>query len=648
MAYKKGYTPKSAEEKQKEIDDLTAKMTEKIDSYFESKENIQEHLRFMSNFYNYSSRNMALIDSQFMGAEAVGSFNFWKSKGASVNKGEKGIKILVPTPVEYFNNAMDQDGKPLWKQVKFANAKEKEKLERGEYLTKKVMFFKVGHVFEYTQTNAREKGLEVSEIFGRYHRNDTIENDKELMAALEKVAQKIGVEIADTPPTELGTAKGAFYPQLNVIGLNPRNTPSENITVLLHELAHAELHSVEKQEKRDKPLDKQEKEFQAEMVAYTVASRYGIDTERFSLSYLASWTKNAEFADKEQLLNEVRKTSIDFIDVMDQHFELQKDKQLEHELAFSKPIFLVEYGHLSQAAITSVDTKEALLEKIKDEKGYEKLATITDANELVSAFNKEMAEKYYLYEQVDNKPKMLIQWSEHDQLEKNQLMRFGEGNALIAELEQQHQVASDEIGYYKTRYHVIIPNEDGVTLINPDRLDIGDGYYDSPYQQLISEKVQVVEKENVIMAGLSKEIDNQLLTDIATNAHEKQHGELNIKEPMMLLHGYTNDFKDFGKLNNIDYDELNASEYKYTVAVPHDGELYLYSNQYTKGEYVFPLHQMEKDETFDKGIYGKLDASWNNELARQDELYINSIAKRIVQEVHKEETKNSKDFEVNR
>lgn len=616
MAYKKNYTRKKPEEKQKEIEELTATMSAKIESYFESKENIQEHLRFMSNFYHYSARNMALIDSQFMGAQVVGSFAFWKKRGVSVNRGEKGIKIFVPVPVKYFNNAVTPDGEPLWKQVKYATEHEKAKLERGEYQTKTTTFFNVGHVFEYTQTNAREKGLEVSEIFGRYHRDETIENKKEYMEALKKVAEKVGVEIVDTPPIELGTAKGAFFSELHMIGLNPRNTASENIPVLLHELAHAELHSKEKQEARDKPLETAEKEFQAEMVAYTVASYYGIDTESFSLSYLANWTQNASLEDKEQLLNGVCETSKKFIDILDEHFESQKEKQVEQSFEFEKPVFLVAYSDLSQATITTIHSKDLLLEKIKGTNGYEKLADISDAKEFIATFNTEMSENYFLYEQTDNKPKMVIQWSEHDRLQKNQLMGFGEGNALLSDLEAIHS-KNEEMGYYKTRYHVLVPTENDVALLNVDRLDIGDGYYTSPYQQMISENVQIVENGKVSMGILEKRFENQLLTDMAVHTHEKANSELTIQKPMMMLHGFTDDFRDFGKLNNIDYGKLDVNEYKYTIAVPHNDELYLYSNQYEKGDYVSPLHQMEQDETFDKDVFAKLDKSWNQELAQQ-------------------------------
>lgn len=340
MAYKRNYKTKSFEEKQKEIEELTSSMDTQMESYFESEDKIQEHLKFMSNFHKYSARNMALIDKQFMGAKAVGSYNYWQSREVQIKKGEKGIKILVPTPIEYFKRGIDTNGKDNWVKVTSANAQEKKLLEKGALKTKKVMFFKVGHVFEYTQTNAREKGIEVSEIFGRYHREGSIENDQEFMKAFGKIAQEINVNITDTPPTELGTAKGGFYPDLNVIAMNQRNTTADNIPVMLHELAHAELHNREREKKREHQLTTNEKEFQAEMTAYVVASHYGIEMENFSLPYLANWTKNANLQDKEQLLNEIRKTAGKFIDVIDQHFVevklLEKEQVLSDSLTISE------------------------------------------------------------------------------------------------------------------------------------------------------------------------------------------------------------------------------------------------------------------------------------------------------------------------
>ena len=58
---RKKYTEKTAEEKQKEIEELSEKMTNQLSSYFITEDALKEHLAFMSIFYNYSLRNMALI-----------------------------------------------------------------------------------------------------------------------------------------------------------------------------------------------------------------------------------------------------------------------------------------------------------------------------------------------------------------------------------------------------------------------------------------------------------------------------------------------------------------------------------------------------------------------------------------------------------
>lgn len=315
------YKRKTKEEREQELNELTERMTAQIDSYFISQDALKEHLQFMSNFHNYSPRNMALIESQFKGAQAVGSFNFWKSKGVSVKKGERGIQILVPTPIEYFRRGDE------WVQKRFANAKEKEQIKNGTLATQKRPFFKVGHVFEYTQTNAREKGFEVSKLFGQFHKDGNIENNKDLMAALKKVADKVGYTILDEPRFELGTAKGAAFPTIKEIALNPRNTDFENVTTLLHELAHAKLHT----SKESRTMTVPEREFQAEMVSYVVAHKFGIDTEDFTLSYLGNWTRGGrELKDKEKLLGDVRAASNEFIEIIEEHLKtVDKDKTIE-------------------------------------------------------------------------------------------------------------------------------------------------------------------------------------------------------------------------------------------------------------------------------------------------------------------------------
>jgi Large polyvalent protein associated domain 25/N-terminal domain of anti-restriction factor ArdC/IrrE N-terminal-like domain len=631
---KKIFTRKTPEEKQKEIEELTAAMDEKINSYFESPQKMIEHLAFMSNFYQYSPRNMALIQNQFQGAEAVGSFEFWKSKGASVNKGEKGIKILVPTPVEYFERGEE------WVQVKYATKSEKEQLKQGQLETEKKMFFSIGHVFEYTQTNAREKGLKVSEIFGRYHRDGTIENDKEMTTALKKIANQLGFEILKEPPYELGTTKGVAFPYEKKIALNPRNTDYENVSTLIHELAHAKLHTPGRREE----LTRSEREFQAEMVAYVVSNRYGIDTEKFSLSYLANWTQGKDINDKERLLKEVRESAKEYIDTIDNHFaEIGLLK--ENRQAQNKQLLLMEFGSLSHAELKQVSHEEIdkmLSKRIHELEKPEVInrdlkASISDMQlllekeeinqEYIQSFNAVLKHNYQLIEQENiQQPTILIQWSEHHELKDGTLIRFAEGNELMKKLElQAHIDVEREVEYYKTRYHLLIPNDNKVDLINMDRLDIGDGYYSSPYQQIISEK------------SLMLEHTNALLNDLALFKHQEKHGALKIGEPSMLIHGYMTDFNHFGKVNNADYDQIADKDIQYTVALQNeDKELIVFSGEFNKDRFAHPLHHMEHNG-IDKGIYEQLEKHWHNEIVRIENEQISNWAKATIPKIHEAE-----------
>lgn len=355
---KKAYNKKSKEDKEKEVNNLLEKANEGIEKCFTSPEHFKELISYMSKFYNYSFRNTFLIQEQFKGAVAVGSYAFWKEKGFTVNKGEKGIKILVPNRLsDYFINSKGEEVK-----LSKATPEEKRLIEQGEIEVRKgKLIFNQGYVFEVSQTNAKAKDL--PKIFPGRWLDGEVNNYDLIYKAMENIANKIGVRIIE-PKEELGSVKGVSYPLTKEVALNPRNTQLQNVKTLIHELAHAKLHTMETRDN----YTTNEKEFQAEMSAYAVCSYFGLDTSEYSFRYIKSWTENVELKDKEKLINEVRETVKEYIEIIEEtlinsnSLLLENKDKIEQKLEDKK---LINFLGKDRVVINEITRDE--LEKIINE-----------------------------------------------------------------------------------------------------------------------------------------------------------------------------------------------------------------------------------------------------------------------------------------
>ncbi|MBY0596973.1 ImmA/IrrE family metallo-endopeptidase [Bacillus bingmayongensis] len=338
-------SPVSFEEKKQKVVALTKKMEKSIEGYFRSPEDLKEYLSFMAKFYRYSPSNIALIQNQFEGSRAVGSFSFWKEKGFSVKKGEKGIQILVPNQTT--TKFKGKDG--TWKPIAKANEEEKKQIESKSVEVKPGrLYFSVGYVFDVSQTNAKAEDL--PRIFPNRWLEGTVKDYKSLYKGMEAIAEKNGVKIIE-PKHELGVAKGVSYTLTKEVALNPRNSELQNVKTLLHELAHAKLHTAETHMNYTAP----EKEFQAEMTAYTVSSYFGIDTSEYSLGYLANWTQGKELKEKSKLLKEVHETSTEFIETIESILEKEKEQIQEKEVGS------MENGNEKHSLEGSIETQKSLV-----------------------------------------------------------------------------------------------------------------------------------------------------------------------------------------------------------------------------------------------------------------------------------------------
>ena len=299
------------------LKEITDRLEQGITELFES-ERYKEYLRVMSKFHNYSFNNTLLIAMQKPDASLVAGFSSWKNNfGRNVMKGEKGIKIIAPSPFtvkQEVEKTDPQTGKPVIGKDGKPVTEEKEI---------KVPAYKVVSVFDVSQTEGRElPDIAVDELTG------DVDRFKDFFAALEQASPvPIGFEKIE------GGAHGYYHLEEKRIAIDEGMSDLQTIKTAIHEIAHAKLHDIDlnapKEEQKPR-VDRRTREVEAESVAYTVCQHYGLDTSDYSFGYVAGWSSGKELAELRGSLETIRNTAAEMINAIDGHFaELQKAQEKE-------------------------------------------------------------------------------------------------------------------------------------------------------------------------------------------------------------------------------------------------------------------------------------------------------------------------------
>lgn len=309
MASTYQYDPKKAVEQRKsEMKDITEKLEQGVQDVFNSSQ-YQRLLDTMAKFPRYSLNNNILIMMQKPDATLVQSYTGWKKMGRFVKKGEKGIRILAPTPfkVEKEQEKKDEAGKVVFDKDGEAV---KEKVEIN------ITAFKPVSTFDVSQTEGEPlPSIGVDELTG------SVEGYQTLFEAI-KAASPVPIGFEDIK----SGAKGYFHTEENRIALNNGMSEIQNIKTAIHEMAHAKLHNTEAQ--KDNKQSKNSKEVEAESVAYTVCQHYGIDTSDYSFAYVATWSQGKEMPELKESLNTIREAAADLITKIDEKVqELTAEKE---------------------------------------------------------------------------------------------------------------------------------------------------------------------------------------------------------------------------------------------------------------------------------------------------------------------------------
>lgn len=230
--------PLTAADLDKKVEEYVKQLAEETDAVRQSTE-YQEYLDCMAKFWRYSLHNQILIHVQRPPASRIAGFRTWNELGRRVKVGEKSIKILAP----------------------FTKKLVKKDEQTSEEKEISLTYFCPVSVFDVSQTEGSELPKLDIDISGNTHE-----------WLLKKLVEFCKTRQIEVEFKELGINGLYGYSQGGKIVVGTNQSPNMQVNTLVHEIAHELIHYLPE----GKQFSKQDREIQAESVAYVVCSVLGL------------------------------------------------------------------------------------------------------------------------------------------------------------------------------------------------------------------------------------------------------------------------------------------------------------------------------------------------------------------------------------
>lgn len=282
---------------------------------FFTSEKFITYLQVMSKFHTYSANNQVLIAMQMPEATAVAGYNSWiRNFDRHVKNGEKSITILAPMKVKIKidTDRRDADGKVI--------QEERETIK-----------FRPVSVFDVSQTEGKPLPQIISELTGDVSRYE------QLLDAARKAAPY---------PIEIGAVEGSAkgwcnYAQEKIV-IKEGMSEAQTLKTAFHETAHARIHG------GDTDKSREQKEVEAESIAYVVCSHFGLDTSDYTFGYVATWAGRQDINLLKQSMQTISQTAKSIITDVERAMEepeLTASGKSKEEIAQDVKEAFTEQGH---------------------------------------------------------------------------------------------------------------------------------------------------------------------------------------------------------------------------------------------------------------------------------------------------------------
>ncbi|WP_314355081.1 ArdC-like ssDNA-binding domain-containing protein [uncultured Granulicatella sp.] len=277
-----------------------------IETYLDS-ETYKNFLSFLKTMNNYSQKNMRLLLAQLPTATMVASAGEWKKRGRFPKKGTKAIRIYSPI----FEYQKDKDGNFL-------------KDDNGLKIpTGKIEKWYFAPVFDVSQTQGRELPKPIYEL------TENFKEPKHFLSIFNAI-KKCTTALISLQEISREGVKGFYNPDTHSIVIRKGMNQYQTLKTEIHEVVHSILH-----QKNSELISREQKEFEAESVAYIVCKNYGVDTSDYSFGYLSSWTDRGDrISEFENSLKRITSTAREMIVKIDKEISQQliiKENTIEQQ-----------------------------------------------------------------------------------------------------------------------------------------------------------------------------------------------------------------------------------------------------------------------------------------------------------------------------
>ena len=278
-----------------------------------SSDNFRKYLSCCSKFHSYSLNNTLLILAQKPDATLVAGYNAWQRNfNRHVDKGERGLIILAPvtSKITQLMDKADEDGNPILD-------------ENGDPIKEERVInqlrFTTTTVFDISQTSGEPLPSLIHNLTG---------SSDEILAFIDSVKDICTIPIDYHSPSKdavlAGGAKGYYSIAEDRIVLNMELEDMQIAKTLIHEYSHSILHKT-----TDKDSD--QREIEAESLAFVLCDHFGIDTSDYSFGYIASYAAQDE-AKLKTILSNIQSTAHEMIDKLEPLFAQNlKKRTMVHE-----------------------------------------------------------------------------------------------------------------------------------------------------------------------------------------------------------------------------------------------------------------------------------------------------------------------------